>query len=178
MSLQPEMHDPAVAGADLARQNGLHRLRFARSVTLRLLEDVPAEKWLLQPLPGANHVMWLLGHLAVTDQLFLDSLGAAGPRCPEEWQALFARGTLPLPEANAYPTPELLLDHLASRREELLAWFAALPDAELAAPLPEGLRGYAANLSDLMASIAWHEGWHCGQLTVVRKALGLSPKFG
>ena len=34
---------------------------------------------------------------------------------------------------------------------------------------------FAANLGMLMTSIAWHEGLHAGQLTVVRKSLGLAP---
>jgi hypothetical protein len=48
----------------------------------------------------------------------------------------------------------------------------------LTSPLPKELETFARSYGGMMCSIAWHEGVHAGQLTVVRKSLGLAPKFG
>ena len=37
---------------------------------------------------------------------------------------------------------------------------------------------FAANVADVMPSLALHEAFHVGQLSLVRKKLGLGPKFG
>ena len=52
-----------------------------------------------------------------------------------------------------------------------------MSDAQLRSPLPEGFTGFATSFAALMSSLAWHEGLHTGQLTVVRKSLGLEPLY-
>ena len=48
----------------------------------------------------------------------------------------------------------------------------------LAAALPEDWQVFAKSYGVLINTIAWHEGMHAGQLTVIRRELGLGPKFG
>ena len=62
-----------------------------------------------------------------------------------------------------------------------LLWIPYLDDhraAAIAQPLPDDIKGFAANHATLMTTLAWHEGLHAGQLTIVRKSLGIAPKFG
>jgi uncharacterized damage-inducible protein DinB len=170
--------DAEVAGhTGLLLENGLFRLDFARRVTLAMLEDVPFDRWCLQPVAGGNHAMWIAGHLAATDDFFLVNVGRRTSALPEGWTGLFATGSKPVADLDAYPAPEVVMAQLAARREDLQSWFRSLTEAELRTPLPAGMR-FAANLAELMPSVAWHEAWHGGQLSLVRKALGLAPKFG
>jgi len=162
---------------DLLLQNGLSRLNFARYATQALLSDIPAEKWCFQPFAGANHALWVVGHLAVIDDFFLGYLAGSPARCPESFEKLFGRGTKPSPNLADYPAPELVQQHFGQRRAELLSWFGSRSAELLVAAFPADFR-YAKNVAELMSSIAWHEGWHGGQLTAVRKGLGLGPKFG
>lgn len=57
-------------------EHGLSVLGFSRRALLGISEDIPASKLTFQPFPGANHALWILGHLAATDDYFLTTLGA------------------------------------------------------------------------------------------------------
>jgi uncharacterized damage-inducible protein DinB len=164
--------------SDLILQNGLARLGMARHVTLAMLADVPHDQWCLQAVPGANHTMWIAGHVAATDDMFLSRLTGQGSRLPEGWKELFGTGSKPQPDLAAYPAPEAVHQQLAERRQDLLSWFQARSEEELSAPVPTELQRFANNVADVMASVAWHEGFHVGQLSLVRRRLGLGPKFG
>ena len=65
-----------------------------------------------------------------------------------------------------------------ARRHELLAWFREMPTGQLISPVPEDWKSFGATPGILMSTLAWHEGLHAGQLTVIRKSLGFVPKFG
>jgi len=180
MQRDAEVAEPGIGGsgrAGLLLENGLFRLDFARRVTLAMLEDVPFDRWCLQPVADANHAMWITGHLAAIDDFFLVNVGGRTSALPAGWTALFATGSKPVADLDAYPAPEVLMQQLAARREDLKSWFRSLGEEELLSPLPAGMR-FAANLAELMPSVAWHEAWHGGQLSLVRKALGLAPKLG
>jgi len=166
-----------VATDDLVLTNGIFRLEFARRVTNAILADIPHDQWCRQSVPGANHAMWTAGHLAAVDDFFMGQVGGLAPRCPAGWNELFGTGSKLSTDPAAYPAPEAVQQQLAARRQELISWFGSLSGAELAAPMPEGLGRYAANVGELMPSIAWHEAYHTGQLNLVRKVLGLGALF-
>ena len=42
-------------------------LELSRRSTMKMVADISADKFCHQPVPGANHAMWILGHLANTD---------------------------------------------------------------------------------------------------------------
>ncbi len=44
--------------------------------------------------------------------------------------------------------------------------------------LTDDLQSFAPSHAALIPTIAWHEGMHIGQLTVIRKSLSLDPVFG
>ena len=167
-----------VAGAtNSTLENGLAALAFARRITLGLLEDVPLDKLLHQPFPGANHAMWILGHIACADDWFLRTLGPRPSQLPEGWDELFGSGASLRTDSAAYPSWTQVLDQAAARREELVAWFRSLTEDELGQALPENLQPFGATNGVLMSTLAWHEGLHAGQLTTVRRSLGLAPRF-
>jgi len=159
-------------------ESGLIVLTFSRKALLGMLEDVPEDRWTHQPIASANHAAWIAGHLAHTDNYFLTAVAGMATRIPADWDELFGMGSQPVDDPSAYPSPAFLRDHLGARREELIAWFRSLTDAQARAPLPEALLSFAPTFGQLAHSLAWHEGMHTGQLTVVRKSLGIAPKFG
>ncbi len=161
----------------LVLTNGVAMLEFARRVTLGLLEDIPEDKLFYQPCPGANHALWIIGHVAWDDNFFLTALGGKQTDFPPAWNGLFGMGSVLQPQAAAYPSLAEIRQQLDARRDELIEWFKSMDGDQLVAPLPEDYHTFARDHAALMTSIAWHEGLHAGQLTVVRKALGLKPKF-
>ena len=78
---------------DFARETGIPVLAFARRVTLTLIEEIPEAEYLRQPLPGANHALWIAGHIANGDHSFLTGLGSSEPVLPDSWATLFGPGS-------------------------------------------------------------------------------------
>jgi uncharacterized damage-inducible protein DinB len=159
-------------------EGGLIVLEFSRRALLGMLEDIPKDRWVHQPITTANHAAWIVGHLAHTDNFFLTSVAGRPSQIPAEWDSLFGMGSQPVGDASAYPNSAELKDQLRARREDLIAWLRGLSEAQAQSELPEELRVFAPSVGALPNSIAWHEGMHTGQLTVVRKSLGIAPKFG
>jgi len=164
--------------SSIVHKHGVGALEWARKATLGLIEGIPAEQLAAQPWPGANHVLWNLGHLATVDDFFLATVTGCGPALPAEWKGFFFMGSTPHGDLGSYPPPSDVLEALAERRATLLEWFRAVPEALLAQPSPDSIRGFAATLGVLPLTLAWHEGLHAGQISAIRKALGMPPAFG
>jgi uncharacterized damage-inducible protein DinB len=164
-----------------------HQLRFARSGFMRVLEGIPADK--LTSLPAfavesgggtiANHATWIVGHLATTDDWFMQQMGAASElELSAAWHELFGGGSKPEDDASKYPPIDELVSAMQAQRERLVQWFSERSEKELAAASPEKWAKYAPTVADFAFFLAWHEGYHGGQLSVVRKCMGLAPAFG
>lgn len=163
---------------NLTLESGLHALAFSRRALLGLLNDIPREKYTYQPVPRCNHVLWVLGHLAWTDDYFVYLQTGTSSALSDEWNKSMGMGSTPVADAAAYPPIATVMDKLAERREALLGWFKSLTPSQLAAPITGNLAQFAPTFAALMSSLAWHEGLHSGQISVIRKALGLQPAFG
>ncbi len=152
-------------------------MAFARRATTAFLADIPLECVCQQATPGGNHALWIAGHLAWTDAFWLAELAQHAGRLRDDWCAAFSRGSRPLPTAAAYPPFPDVMQRMQHLREELLAWFQSLDAAQLSQPLPARLANFAPSHAALPGTVAWHEGLHAGQLTVIRRSLGLAPRF-
>jgi uncharacterized damage-inducible protein DinB len=167
---------PAQAASPVASQ--LHQLRFARGATSRLLEGIPADKVCAQPGTCVNHVMWLTGHLACVDDSLLKEFTGTRLALPEKWHAIFGMKSKPAADAKEYPSYAEVRKAFDERREAMLKWVGGLGATQLEAPAPEKWRKYAPTIGDVPHFVAWHEGYHSGQIAAVRRGLGLGPAFG
>ena len=162
----------------------IHQLRFSRGGLLRVLEGFPADKLIALPdfASGgavANHALWIVGHLATTDDWFLNQMDTnEKTQLSDHWHEIFGGGSKPVADASKYPPFAELQNALQQQRDRLINWFTQRSAKELAAPTPEKWKKYAPTVADFAFFLAWHEGYHAGQLSVVRKALGLAPAFG
>ena len=159
-------------------ENGVAILEFARRVTMAFLEDVPEDKMCHAPFPGANHAIWLIGHVTLVDDDLPHRHGGVAKECPEQWQHLFGMGSAPLPERSSYPPTDELIAQFGATRIRLIEWYRSLPEARLLEPLQGESANFAPNLAGMMATIACHECLHAGQLRVITQNLGQPPKFG
>jgi len=163
--------------SNAAVQDGLHAITMAQDALLQFIADIPADKLTWAPVPGGNHALWVVGHLVWTNGLILAALGGPGGLVPDDYTARCGAGSQPTPDAAAYPSLDELTALLRKTDETLGTWYRALSDEQLVAPVPENLRGFAPTRTGLLGALAWHMGLHAGQVTVIRKALGLKPKF-
>ena len=148
-------------------------LELARNITLKMIDDIPADKTCHQAVRDTNHAVWVLGHTACTDDYFRTTLGGGEPVIDGSWNELFGGGSKPSADASAYPPIAEIKVKAAEAREAFVKWIDSLDDDTLNEPLPEKLSFFAPNHAGLPITIAWHEGFHAGQVSAIRRDLGL-----
>jgi len=137
-------------------------------------QGVPADKWLEQPGDDSNHLAWIVGHAVVHRGLAAKILGAdwSAP-----WEKLFARGAKRV-SAEQYPDAAELQRAWREVSEKLNA---ALPKASadmLSAKVPEGRPSLDGTLGGSLALLCFHETFHVGQMSYLRKWLGYGQAVG
>lgn len=157
---------------------GLAALAFSRQALLGMFDSLPEDKLLHQPCPDANHAMWILGHLACADEYFMNKVADRPFNKMEAWKDKFFIRSKPTTSAADYPPIAEVKETLANNREALISCFGKMDEAKLRSPLPEDMQDFAPSHTALIPTIAWHEGMHTGQLSVIRKSLSLPPVFG
>src|SRR5579872_3247515 len=76
----PNKYDPTdlqrgvSAVTQLLHDHVLAAYNWTQTALQAVFDGIPAEQFLHQPFPGANHALWTMGHLATVDQYFLKSL--------------------------------------------------------------------------------------------------------
>jgi hypothetical protein len=156
------------------RERAIAVLEFSRWYTNNLLKGIPDDRFTFQPSPTDNHVLWCLGHLAGTDAWIGGVVGATVD-VPKSIVDAFGMGTLPRAAGN--PSTGEVKGAFESSRAALLGWLKSAPDAALSTDLKEKTGGFATDPLDGMLKIAWHEGFHAGQIANIRKALKLPPSM-
>jgi hypothetical protein len=67
---------------------------------------------------------------------------------------------------------------MRDRRSALLAILETLDEEDLAKPTPEGSPDFLPDYGSVFEAAIWHEGLHSGQVSMVRKALGMPSLMG
>lgn len=155
----------------------VHHLRFAHHAMKRLIADIPVEKMCAQPLAGVtmNHSLWIIGHIACTDDYFMREFSGRPMTLPERWHTIFGMGSTPTSDASQYPGADVVIAALNDRRHAYIAWYESLTDQQRAQPAPERWLRFAPTNGDVAYFLTWHRGFHSGQLSTLRRALGLPP---
>jgi hypothetical protein len=143
----------------------------------RVLEGLEATP-LAQPGPqGGNHPLWIVGHLAVIEGSFAQTL--LGEKNPvEHWWPLFGMGTQPQLDASIYPPfAEVLATfrRLRARNLELLDQFGEERLGETPRNVPPGFEEVMQTVGQTFLLNCLHSMVHYGQITDVRRVVGLKP---
>lgn len=153
-----------------------HQLESARGFTVRLLSDFQKpEDWVAQVCDQSNHALWFVGHMGNTDNFFISLLAPEKAANKEHYQELFGLGSTPTSNLEDYPPLEEVRAYMDERRATLLEIVAELTDDDLGNKTPEGTPDFLADYGQVLETAIWHEGLHSGQLTMVRRSLGLQP---
>lgn len=157
---------------------GLFVLGFARNATMGFLNGLEGDMFYRRFCPTGSNAAYVAGHIASTDDMTLQMLaGRPGTLTPAE-QRLFGGDASPSENPKDYPPREALVQKMTDLRRDLIAYFSGLSDAELTAPVEGPMAQFGDTRAKLMASLAWHEALHAGQLTVLRRQQDLPRVFG
>jgi len=160
-----------------AKERVLKTMEFAHNCVGNLLKDFPEEKATFQPCPTANHALWILGHLAITDEWLHGMIADHKSQLPESYSKLFGYQSQVQSSPKAYPPFAEVKQNFQNVRDALLKAARSASESDLTKPLGEKGGGFAFDGIDALDKTSWHEGWHAGQLSIIRRALGLKPTF-
>lgn len=154
-------------------ETGRGALELSRGFLLSLIDGLEGHQLVTRAGGVGNHVMWVCGHIAWTEDYFAKGLAQRERATPEPWDELFGMGSMPTESLSDYPAFDDVLGHLHSTRESLLSSLSELTETQLLEPMEEALSQFAKHKAMLMSSLAFHEGVHTGQVLTVRSSLGL-----
>lgn len=154
-------------------EGALGRLSWARGFTESLIEAVPDDRLTFQPGGNTNHVLWIIGHLAATDDAVLMMCTGQPSGLPESYDALFRSQDRPSPDASVYPPKDELISAMHERRAALRAWVEGWDEGQAFTVVPEELQAFAPDWVQTLYALAAHDLFHAGQVAGCRAALGL-----
>ena len=157
---------------------GLFVMQFARNATLGFLDGIEGDHFVRLFSEDGGNAAYIVGHILSTDDMTLQMLAGKPSMLTEAEGKLFGGGAHPTQNLADYPAREDLLGKLAAARESLVGYFSGLSGNDLVAPVEGPLAQFGDTRAKLMTSLAWHEGMHAGQLTVIRRQIGLPRVFG
>ena len=153
-----------------------HQLVAARDYSEQALTAfITAEQWVHQIHEGANHALWFAGHMAVNDNFFLSLIAPEQVQHKEGYAAMFGVGSHPTNNPADYPPPTEVLVYMRDRRTALLNKFDSQTEEDLAQKTADGAPDFLADIGTVYQTAVWHEGLHSGQLSMVRRSLGIGP---
>ena len=148
--------------------------RANTDIISKAIADVRPEDWFRKPGDDSNHLMWLLGHVVVHRGLVLKTLGG---QWDSSWAPLFARGTQRVDDAE-YPSVEEMNAAWSQISEQLKTALREPPEDVLTKPASEGSPSFDKKLSGSVAFLAFHDAYHTGQVSFLRKWLGYGQTVG
>ena len=148
--------------------------RFNTDIISKAIDGVRSEDWFRTPGDDSNHLMWLLGHVVVHRGQVLKTLGIDWN---SSWASLFARGSDRVDEAE-YPTVDEMRAAWDEISQQLKAALRESSPEVLTKPAPQGPPSFDQTLSGTVAFYAFHDTYHTGQVSFLRKWLGYGQTIG
>ena len=135
------------------------------------VKDIGNEESRINPQLAGNNINWTLGHIVGYRSYILGILEQEA-FWNEETFAPYNFGSDPLPENKGLPFDKLV-EQLDSSQETLMTTLETLDDAFLETELNDGKTTVGARLE----FFTWHEGYHTGQLALLRRIVGKDSAF-
>ena len=153
----------------------VHSLTASKNLLVRYVEDLSAEEYLHRPVPTANCVAWLLGHLTLSDRRAMAaSFGEENlPALPEGFDKKFSRSA-GCPQASDFGDVTNLLPLFLIHRDLLIEKVRAASPEQLSTDL-EKPHPMFSTPGEMMSFMAVHTAMHAGQITMIRRSLGRPP---
>lgn len=155
----------------------LNNFAMANKFVRESVDDVPKSRMTEQPGTIVNHPAWTLSHLNAYAGVLLTMLDdPSAPNADAEHDE-FGYGTIPVPNASAYPTKRELLARFDDRNARLSAVIATKHAEYFPKPAPEKFQPYSPTIGHVaIILITTHVSYHLGQLKQWRRAAGITQK--
>lgn len=149
----------------------------SRAWTLKLIADMAETDWGFQPTPGAQHALWICGHLAVASDLLVTVRCLHRPALVSEGFTAHFRigGNVPSTTEYAYPSPTEVRAEMDRVHAGVVEQIRAMSDGQLAEAAYAGdgtAHPHYASVAGAIMHAARHEAFHAGQLAMLRRLMG------
>jgi hypothetical protein len=147
--------------------------------TRKLANGIDDAQMTVQPAPGMNTPVWILGHLAIASDFAGMFLGLP-MACPKVWHKIFGPGSDPSKVPTPHPTKaELLAQIEANHARVTEALRTATPEALAKPHTFAPTRDIFPTIADMLAHLmTTHPTLHLGQLSAWRRLHGLPAVLG
>lgn len=152
-----------------AREHVLKTLDFAAGITKKLVADWPEGKLAHQDTPCDNHPLWTIGHLGVSNHWFA-SIFDGRPAVDAKLEATYGGKSKPSANAADYPS---MADTMKLYNQGMARLKKALTSPKDPLTKPKQMADWVSDTIHAAQLAVWHEGWHGGQLSTLRRSLGL-----
>lgn len=143
----------------------------------RWVADVADEQAFAHPLPAVNPIFWLVGHITTADDWLLQALrGSSRATLPASFVKDFGTGVTVRMDAHTYPGWTELREFRRRVLAQLHSALETVTDEELDTPTEIPPPAVASSLNikrRALAGMTAHTVYHIGQISLLRKALGL-----
>ena len=156
-----------MTGSDLAKM-----FEFSYGAINRNVEGVTEEESLVKPQLAGNCLNWVLGHIVVCRDMVLTLVGEA-PICSQAQAVPYRRGSSPS-ASDTLLDMATLRGYFADSQQRLIPALAALSDEALARPVPDQHKRppLTGSIGDALIRLHYHEGYHNGQIGLLRRIAG------
>ncbi len=142
----------------------------------RVINDITEEESLFRGKDNLTHIRWLTGHLVVSADQMLCSLGGES-LLSEKWKTLFERGSGFSDDPSVYPSMADLRAALYEYQEKITARLESLTDEQLSTKLAAD-SSFEATAAQAMTFLCAHEFYHLGQIVTLARLQGREQPFG
>lgn len=160
-------------GAARIKQLAVQQIKWARGFVNALLAGVADDQLLHRPGGKGNHSLWVMGHLASSDDQILAMMTGSEPTLPQSFHDLFQGGSEPSDDREVYPSREEVAKAMQETHDRLVAWVESLDEDTMNTEAPEFLRPFAPDMISVPFSVSAHDLCHAGQVSTARASLGL-----
>lgn len=130
------------------------------------IEGLDEKQLDIQPSGFNNTIRWQIGHLLTVNEQGLFGFPNDSEHLPKRYENLFASGTKPADWPADVPSLSELTEQLTNQLERI----KQIPAEKFEEKLPESMWG-ATTYGELAAVVAYHEGYHIGQIYAMKKLL-------
>jgi hypothetical protein len=145
---------------DVELQSAIGTLALTGKPVDDITERTPPREWMQRPAPQSTHILWIVGHLATTRELLVQTLTGAPA---VNLNPLFAGGS-PLHDDEAYPAAPAVAAIWREAGVRVDQTLKAVSLRDLQRPSPEGVPTFNGRISGALAASVFHEAYHVGQL--------------
>lgn len=148
------------------------QLQTGRFLIEKFTEDLSDAEYFIQPVEGANHTGWILGHIATSEDWAVSVIAGTGQRIPQAMHELFGSKSSCITDASKYPSRKQIDELFRDARARTGEALDTFDESKWNDPSPEAVpRDFFPTLGSLWGMQGAHQFWHIGQLTVCRVAL-------